>query len=96
MVVIQDEVSIQVIPNKYGSQSRHIKDLITQFESAQQDTISNKQKNLAENRNQHQILRWESAHIHCQLGHLSYNDWELQSACSARIILKYSYPVIFK
>ena len=35
MAGVQDEVSIRVSPKKYGSQSRPIKDLITQFESVQ-------------------------------------------------------------
>ena len=51
MADIQYEVSISAIPNKYVSQHLHTKELITQFEPAQQDRISNKQNNLAENRN---------------------------------------------
>ena len=69
MAVIQYEVSIHAVPKKYGSQSRHIKDLISNFESAQQDRISNKQKKLVENSNQHQISLWECSHLHCTLGH---------------------------
>ena len=42
MAVIQDEVSIRTIPNKYGSHYQHIKDLVYKFESTQQDRISNK------------------------------------------------------
>ena len=56
MDVIQDEVSIRAVPNKFGFQSQKIKDLISRFESAQQDMISNKHKNMEENSNQYQIL----------------------------------------
>ena len=80
MFVIQDEVSIHIVPKKYGSQSRLIKDLITHFESAQQDKISNNQKKLTEDSNQHNILRWACDHLFSQIGHQSYTDWELQSA----------------
>ena len=96
MSVIQNEVSIRSVPNKYDSQSRQIKDLVTQFESAQQDRISDKQKNLVENSNQNHIFLWSSAHIPCFLDHKSYTEWELQSACITRILLKYTYPVIFR
>ena len=51
MAVVEDKLSIHAVTNKYGSQARQIKDLITQFESAQQYGISNKQKELAENIN---------------------------------------------
>ena len=54
-----------------------------------------KQNNLAENSNQHQIFWWESDNLHFFIGHHSYTDWELPSACIARILLKYTYPVIF-
>ena len=46
MAVIQNEVSIRALPNTYGSQSQQIKDLIAQFESTQQDRISNKQNKM--------------------------------------------------
>ena len=52
MAVIQDEVPIRAVPNKYVSEYRQIKDLIAQFESTQQDVIFNKQKKLVENRDQ--------------------------------------------
>ena len=42
MAVVKDEVYIHAVPNKYGSQSRLIKELITHFEPTQQDRISNK------------------------------------------------------
>ena len=42
MADVKDEVSIRAAPKKYGPQSRQIKDIITQFESAQQDRIANK------------------------------------------------------
>ena len=71
MAVIQYEVSIRIMPNKYGYQSRLIKDIITHFESAQQDGIYNNQKNLAENRNKCQILRWVWDHLIFQIGHQS-------------------------
>ena len=96
MAMIQNEVSIHDMTNKYGSHSQQIKDLITQVESAQQYRISNKQKNLAENSNCNRILQWECAHIRCQFFHKSYTDLELQSACIARILLIYTHPVIFK
>ena len=51
MADIHDEVCICAVPNKYVSCSGQIKDLVTQFESAQQDGISNKQEKLVENRN---------------------------------------------
>ena len=51
MDVIQNEVSICAVSNKYGFQSRQIKGLIALFESAQKDRISNKQKKLVENSN---------------------------------------------
>ena len=95
MAVIQFEVSIHAVYNKCGSQSRQIKDLITKFEYAQQDRISNKQKKLIENSNQNKISRWSYYHIHCKLGHQSYTEWEIQPACSAKILFKYNYPVIF-
>ena len=69
MAIIQDEVSIHVVPNNYGSQSLHIKDLITQFEYAQKYGISNKYKKLVENSNQNNILWCSSANIHCFLSH---------------------------
>ena len=47
MDFIQDDVSIHTVTNKYGSQSRLIKNPITHFEPAQQDRISNEQKKLA-------------------------------------------------
>ena len=96
MAVIQDEVSIRIMPNKYGFQSRLIKDLITNFESAQQDRIFNNQKNLAENSNHHHILQWECVHLHFQIGHHPYTEWDLQSAYIARILLKNIHPVIFQ
>ena len=74
MSVIQNEVSIRALPNTYGSQSQQIKDLIAQFESTQQDRISNEQKNLVENINQHQISRSECDHLQCQLGNQSYTE----------------------
>ena len=77
MAVIQDEISIRAMPNKYGSHYRQIKDLIYKFESAQQDRISNKQKNLVENSNQHHISRQACAHLHCELGHQPYTEWEM-------------------
>ena len=55
MYVIQYEVSIRTLPKKYGSQSQLIKGLTTHLESAQQVRISNNQKNMVENSNQHQI-----------------------------------------
>ena len=94
MSAVQYEVSIRAVPKKYGSQSRLIKDLITQFESAQQDKISNNQKKLVEKSNQHNISRWACYHLLFQLGHQSYTEWELQSACIARILLKTIHPVI--
>ena len=39
MAVIQYEVSIHAVPNKYGPQSGQIKDLISMFESNQQDRL---------------------------------------------------------
>ena len=57
MAVVQDEVSICAVPNKYGSQYQLIKDLIPHFKSTQQDRISNNQKKLVENRNQHHIFQ---------------------------------------
>ena len=96
MAVVQYEVSISVVPKKYGSQSRQIKDPTTQFETAQQDRISNKQKNMAENRNWHKIFLMVCAHIHFQLGHQSNTECEIQSACISRILLKTTYLVIFQ
>ena len=96
MDVIQNEVFIFAVPNKYGSQALQIKEIITQFKYALHDRISNKQKNLVDNINQHQIFQWESAHLQCFIGQQSYTEWELQSACKSRILLKYIYPVIFK
>ena len=74
MAIIQDEVCIRTLPKKYGSQSRHIKDLISKFESAQKYKISNKQNNMVENSNQNHIFQWEFAHIHCNLFHQSYTE----------------------
>ena len=71
MVFILDEASIQIATNKYGSQYQLIKDLITNFESAQQYRISNNQNKLGENSNQHQISRWGFSHLHFQIGHQS-------------------------
>ena len=96
MSVIQDEVSIFTIPNKYGSQSWLIKYLITHFESAEQDGISNNHKNLVKNINQHHILQWECYHIRVKIGHQSYTKWELQSACISMILLKTTHQVIFR
>ena len=96
MDFVKDEVSIHAVPNKYGSQYRLIKDLITHFESAQQDRISNNQKKLLENSNQNQILRRSCAHLRFQIGNQSYTEWGLQSECITRIILKNIHPVIFQ
>ena len=96
MDVIQNELSTPYVTNKYGSQYRYIKDLIINFEYTQQYRISNKQKKLVESNNKHHISRWACAHLHCQLGQQSYTDWEIQYACIARIILKYTYPVILR
>ena len=74
MDVIQNEVSIFAVPNKCGSQPRQTKDLITQFEYAQQDGISNKQKKMVENRNQHQILLWAFDHLWFQILHQEYTE----------------------
>ena len=57
MAIIQDEVSILTMPNKYGYHYRMIKELITHFESAQQYRTPNNQKKLVENSNQPQISR---------------------------------------
>ena len=51
MAIIQDEVSIRAVTNKYGSHSRQIKYIITQFEYSQQYRIYNKHKKLVENIN---------------------------------------------
>ena len=92
MTVVQDEVSIHTMPKKYGSQSRLIKDLVTQFESSQQDRIYNNQKNLVEKTNHHHISWLACAHLHIQIGHQSYTEWELQSACISRVIKKTIHP----
>ena len=44
MATTQDEFWIHDVAKKYDSQSWQIKDLISNFESAKQDMISNKQK----------------------------------------------------
>ena len=46
MAAIQDQVSIVSASFKVGVHSQNIKDLISNFESAQQDRVFNKQKNL--------------------------------------------------
>ena len=46
MAIIQDEVFVHAMPNKYVSQSWQIKYLISKFESTQQDRISNKQNKM--------------------------------------------------
>ena len=56
MDAVQDEVYILAVPNKYGSYSRLIKDLIIHFESAEQDGISNNHKKMVENSNRYHIL----------------------------------------
>ena len=94
MSSLKDEVSIRYAPKKYGSQYRLIKDLITHFESTPKDRISNNQRKLVENSNQHHILRWACAHLRFQFGNQSYNGWELQSTCINRILLKSTHPVI--
>ena len=96
MAVIQYEVSIRNVPNKYGSQSRLIKDLITHFESAQQDRISNNQKKMVGDSNQHQMFWWVCANICFQILHQSYTEWELQSTCIARTLSETTHPVIFQ
>ena len=94
MSVIQDEVSIRAVPNKYGTQSWLIKDLIAHFESALQDKISNNQKKLVENSNHNQIFQRACANIRFQMLHQSYTEWELPYACIARILLKTAHQVI--
>ena len=95
MTVIQDEVSIRAVPNKYGSQYQQIKDLISKFEFPQQYRISNKQKKLVENSNHNHISWWTCAHLHYELGHHSYTEWEMKSTCCTRILLKYTHLAIF-
>ena len=51
MDIIQDEVSIHTMTNRYGYQYQLINDLINHFESAQPYRISNNQKNLVEKSN---------------------------------------------
>ena len=96
MSVVQDDVSICAMPNKYAPQSQLIKDLINHFEPAQKDRIQNNQKNMAEERNQHQILLWACAHLHYFIGRQSYTERELQYVCISMILLKTTYPVIFQ
>ena len=69
MALIQDEVCICTVPKTYISQPRQIKYFIYKPESAQQYSISNKQNNMVENINQHQILWWACAHLHFKLVH---------------------------
>ena len=46
MAILKYGVSISAVPKKYGSRYRLINELVTHFESAQQDMISNNQKKL--------------------------------------------------
>ena len=96
MNIIQDEVYIHTMTNRYGYQYQLINDLINHFESAQQYRISNNQKNLVEKSNHHQISRWACAHLRVKIGHQSYAKWELQYECISRILLKTIHPVIFQ
>ena len=58
MGIIQDEVSIRSASRILVVHSQHIKDLISNFEYAQQDIISKNQKNIIKNINHHQISWW--------------------------------------
>ena len=95
MDVVEDEVSIFAMPKKFVSKFQHIKDLIIHFLSAQQYRITNKHKKLVKNSNHHHMSRWGSAHFNCFLCQQSKTEWELQAGGIAKILLKYTYPVIF-
>ena len=64
MATIQDEVSIIYESRKFGIQYQHIKDLISKFESSQQDRISKKHNSMIENINTNNIYRWDWDLIH--------------------------------
>ena len=55
MVVILDEFSVQYTSENFIIHSQQIKELVSKFESDQQDIISKKQKKLIESINQNHI-----------------------------------------
>ena len=90
MSVIQDEVFIRSELYKFGINAINIKDIIYKFEYTQHDRVSNYKNNMMENRNCHQISRWDSSLLCFSLGHQSYIDWEIKYACCDRIMLNFS------
>ena len=87
MSIIQDEFFIRPPFYNFFIHIKNIKDLISKFESNQQDRVYKNQNNLMGNFNQHHISQWYSDTIRFSFGHQAYTDWETKYACCARILL---------
>ena len=70
--------------------TKNVKDLISKFESTQQDRVSNNNNNMMGNCNRNQIFQWAGAILSFSLGHQSYTNWVMKYTCCARIIFNFS------
>ena len=75
MSFIQGEVFVRSAFYKIFIYTKNINDLISNFESTQNDRVSNNHNNLMVTFKQNQIPLWSSAFLCFSIGHQPYIDW---------------------